>query len=87
MDKVVGVVDTRTHLPRILEGVTKGTRYIITQRSKVKAVLVGLEEFETLEIMADRQLLKEINEAKEDIKAGRYKTYEDFFNSKVPKEP
>lgn len=41
---------------------------------------------EALEIMADKQLLKEIKEAKEDIKAGRYKTYEDYFNSKVPKE-
>jgi prevent-host-death family protein len=83
MDKVVGVVDTRTHLPRILKEVTKGSRYIITQRSKAKAVLVGLEEFETLEIMADKQLLKEIKEAKEDIKAGRYKTYEDIFKESL----
>ena len=45
--------------------------------------MVGLEEFETLEIMADKQLLKEIKEAKEDIKAGRYKTYEDYFKENL----
>lgn len=79
MDKVIGVVDTRIHLPQILKNIARGTRYIITQRSKAKAVLVSLEELETLEIMADKKLLKEIEEAKGDILAGRYKSYKQYF--------
>lgn len=79
MDKVIGVVETRNHLPRILKEVKKGVHYIITQRSKAKAALISLEEMETLEVMADRELLREIRQAKEDIKAGRYKTYQEYF--------
>lgn len=79
MDKVIGVVDARSNLKRILEEITKGARYIITSRSKPKAALVSLEELETLEIMADKELMREILEAKEDIKAGRYVTFEEYF--------
>lgn len=79
MDKVVGVVDVRSNLKSILSDVAKGARYIITSRSKPKAVLVGIEELETLEIMADKELIREILEAKSDIVAGRYDTFEDYF--------
>jgi len=82
MDKVVGVVDARSHLKKILNDVNKGLRYIITSRSKPKAVLLSIEELETLEIMADKNLMREIVEAKEDIKAGRYTTYEKYFKEK-----
>jgi PHD/YefM family antitoxin component YafN of YafNO toxin-antitoxin module len=56
-----------------------GERYIITQRSKAKAVIVSLEEMETLEILADKKLLRNILEAKENIKKKRYKSYEEYF--------
>lgn len=79
MDKVIGVVDARSNLKKILNETGKGLRYVITSRSKPKAVLVSIEELETLEIMADRELMREIRDAKEDIKAGRYTTYEEYF--------
>lgn len=79
MDKVIGVVDVRSNLKRILDEIARGARYIITSRSKPKAALVSIEELETLEIMADKELMKEILEAKEDIRAGRYTTFEDYF--------
>lgn len=82
MDKVIGIVDARSNLKRILEDAGKGVRYIITSRSRPKAVLVSLEELETLEIMADKELMREILEAKEDIKAGRYVTFEEYFKGK-----
>ena len=82
MDKVIGFVDIRSNLKKILEETAKGSRYIITSRSKPKAALVSLEELETLEILADKELLKEIIEAKEDIKAGHYTTFEEFFKKK-----
>ena len=79
MDKVIGMVETREKLPGILKNISLGKRYIITQRSKAKAAIISLEELESLEILADRELLKEIKEAKEDIKEGRYKSYQKYF--------
>ncbi len=82
VDKVVGVLAVRNNLKKIVEEAAKGSRYIITSRSQPKAVLVGVEELETLEIMADRALLDEIRQAKADIKAGRYVAYEGYFGKK-----
>ncbi len=82
VDKVVGVLAVRNNLKKIVEEAAKGSRYIITSRSQPKAVLVSVEELETLEIMADRALLDEIRQAKADIKAGRYVAYEDYFGKK-----
>ena len=82
MDKVIGVVDARANLKHILDETGKGARYIITSRSKPKAALVSIEELETLEVMADRELMRDILQAKEDIKAGRYKTFDDFFEER-----
>ena len=82
MDKVIGVVDARSNLRKILDDTSKGLRYIITSRSKPKAALISLEELETLETMADKKLMREILEAKEDIKTCRYVTFEDYFGEK-----
>jgi len=82
VDKVVGVVTIRKNLKKIVDSASKGSRYIITSRSQPKAALVSLEELETLEVMADRALLEEIREAKQDIKAGRYGSVEDYFKKK-----
>jgi len=79
MDKVIGVVETRSQLPKLLKRVANGERFIIAQRSKARAVLLSPEEVETLEVMADKALLRELIEAKADIKAGRYRKYEEYF--------
>lgn len=82
MDKVIGVMAIRNNLRKVVESASKGSRYIITSRSQPKAVLVSVEELETLEIMADHALLDEIKQAKDDIKAGRYVTYERYFRKR-----
>jgi prevent-host-death family protein len=81
MDKIIGVAATREKLPQIIKEISLGERYIITQRSKAKAMIVSLEEIETLEILADKKLLRDIVAAKEDIKNKRYKSYEEYFGS------
>ena len=86
MDKTIGVSELRkTIASRINEVYEKGSRYIVIQRSKAKAVLLSPEEVETLEIMADKEILEDIKSAKEDILKGRYTTYEDFFKKKSKK--
>lgn len=83
MDKVIGVVAAREKLPNILKEISLGERYIITQRSKAKAVIVSLEEIETLEILADKKLVRDIISAKDDIKNKRYISYEEHFGDKA----
>lgn len=78
MDKVIGVAEARSKFPALLRDVAAGKRYIVTQRSKARAVLMSPEEVETLEILADKNLMRDIRAAKEDVRLGRYKTYEDF---------
>ena len=82
MDKVVGVVTLRKRLRDVVEGASRGSRYIITSRSQPKAVLLSIEELETLEVMADHDLLDEIRQAKEDIKAGRYIPFDQYFGAR-----
>ena len=86
MDKVVGISKLRNSLASILKDVTRGAHYIVVQRSKAKAVLLSPEEVETLEVLADQRLLKEILEAKKDILEGRFASYEDFFGKKPPEK-
>lgn len=84
MDKTIGISELRNSFAsKIKEVHEKGSRYIIMQRSKAKAVLLSPEELETLEIMADNEILKDIKEAKEDILKGKFVSYEDFFGKKL----
>ena len=75
------VTEVRKKLFQIVEEVDKaGTHYIITEKGKAKAVIVSVEEFEslveTIEVMNEfPDLDKDIKEFEADIKSGRYKTY------------
>ena len=88
MDKTIGISELRKDISSKVKEVHKDrSRYIIVQRSKPKAVLMSSEEVETLEIMADKEALNEIKRAKEDIKKGRFLSYEGFFKNKLPENP
>lgn len=83
MDKTIGISELRkTISSKVREVHEDRSRYIIIQRSKPKAVLMSPEEVETLEIMADKETLSEIKQAKEDIRKGRVVSYEEFLRSK-----
>ncbi len=80
MDKTIGISELRRDISSKVKEVHENrSRYIIIQRSKPKAVLMSPEEVETLEIMADKEILNEIKQAKEDIQKGRFTSYEEFF--------
>lgn len=82
MDKVIGMVETRNHLPAILKSMVNGKRYIITQRSHARAVLISPEELETLEAQADKELLEDLRTAQKEIHLGRYVKAENYFTKK-----
>ena len=80
MDKTIGISELRRSISSKVKEVHEDrSRYIIIQRSKPKAVLMSAEEVETLEIMADKETLNEIKQAKEDIQKGRFTSYEEIF--------
>lgn len=88
MDKTIGISELRkTISSKVKEVHEDRSRYIIIQRSKSKAVLMSYEEVETLEIMADKETLNEIKQAKEDIRKGRFVSYEEFLRNKLPDNP
>jgi PHD/YefM family antitoxin component YafN of YafNO toxin-antitoxin module len=88
MDKVIGVAELRKSMASVIKEVhEKGSHYVIIQRSKAKAVLLSPEEVETLEVMADKELLEDIKQAKEDFLHSGFSTYEDFFDEKLPEKP
>ncbi|MBI4375693.1 MAG: type II toxin-antitoxin system Phd/YefM family antitoxin [Elusimicrobia bacterium] len=80
MDKIVGIVQARSSLPSILKDVATGKRYVITQRSHARAVIISPEELETLEIQADKSLLEDIKAAKDDIRKGRVVSAKNYFS-------
>jgi PHD/YefM family antitoxin component YafN of YafNO toxin-antitoxin module len=87
MDKTIGISSLRKSLAsKIREVHEKGSRYIVLQRSEAKAILVSPEEIETLEIMADKDLLKDIKSAKDDMKKGRFSKFEDYFSENPDEE-
>ena len=84
MDKIVGISEFRKSIASIINEVFKGSKYVIMQRSKPKAVIMSPEEVETLEVMADKELLEDIKSAKREILNRDFVTYEEFFGKKLP---
>ena len=84
MDKIIGISEFRKSISSIINEVFKGSKYIIMQRSKPKAVIMSPEEVETLEVMADKELLEDIKSAKREILNRDFVSYEEFFGKKLP---
>lgn len=59
----------------------KRKRISITEKGKTKAVLMSAEELEsleeTMEILADKKLMRDIRQGEKDIAEGRYSDWED----------
>ena len=77
------ISDARTHLPSIVDGVSKYlSRALITVNGKIKAAVISIEELESLEetaeILAIPGALKSIKKGMEDIKKGRFITFSDL---------
>jgi len=83
MTGIISISDARSKFPSLVDKVGEGlSRYLITVNSEPKAVLIGVEELESLEETAEIMTIPGAYEAilkgKEDIKNGRYITLEDL---------
>ena len=76
MTKNVSLKSLRPRLPKIRAEVdSKMDRFIITKRGRPVALLMSIDDYEsileTLDILSNSHLMKRIKRAKVDVKAGR----------------
>jgi len=80
MDFIVPISEARSKLPGLIKKISSaGKRLIITKNGRASAVMISPEELETLEIMADKGLLRSIVRAEEDIRDGKLYSHKDVF--------
>lgn len=81
MTMTVPLTELRPQLPKIMDRVSKYfDRYVITRHGKPEAVLLSEEDYEslleTLDILSDKKLMKDIKKAKEEIRKGKVVSWE-----------
>ena len=79
MTHTLPITKAREELTNLVENAKKRLdEYIITVNGTPAAVIISAEEYEswkeTQEILADKKLMKAIEQGEEDIKKGRYIT-------------
>ena len=72
MTKNVTLKQLRPRLPEIVDAVdSKMDRFIVTKRGKPVAILMSVNDYEslleTLDILSDTKLMKRIKQAEEDV--------------------
>ena len=81
MTKSVSLKKLRPKLPKIMEEIdSKMDRFIVTKRGKPIALIMSIDDYEslleTLDVLSDKKLMKRIKQAEKDIKRGNVKTLE-----------
>ena len=75
MTKSVTLKALRPKLPQIIDEIdSKMDRFIITRRGKPVALMMSVDDYEsileTIDILSDKRLVKRIKKAEEDVKKG-----------------
>ena len=81
MRRTLPVTEAREKLTELVDEVNNKFEQIeITKNGKPRAVIMSADEFdgwkETMEVLSDQQLMKDIKEAEKDFKEGRTITLE-----------
>ncbi len=83
MDKTIGISTLRKSLASVLKDVhEEGSRYIILQHSKAKAVLLSPDEMEVLEAKTEKVIQKDVIQVKKDDVKKKLSSYEKFFGKR-----
>ena len=80
--KTITITEGRKELFKIADEVQKpDTQYVFTIEGKPGVVLMSADEYdslmETMEILSNPEIMKDIRQAEEDYRAGRYSTWEE----------
>ncbi len=84
MTQTLKVSDARKQLFQLTDKTERlRNRYILTKDGKPQSVLMSAEEFEewmeTVEILSDKKLMRDIRAGQEDIRKGRTRSFEEVF--------
>ena len=84
MDYILPISEVRGRLPELLKKISKDQKHlVITRNGKAEGVMLSPAELETLEIRADRDLLKTLIRSEQDMKAGRLYSHKEVFGKHV----
>jgi len=83
MIKTLSITEVRNNLPRLVSSAQKKLdEYTITVNGAPAAVLMSIDELEslreTLEIMSDKKLMKDIKQGEKDIREGIFVTLDEL---------
>lgn len=83
MTNLISISDVRARLPDLVDKVNrKLDRVTITVNGQPRATLISSEELdsleETLEIMSNPKLMKDLRKAEKEIDEGKYVTWEEL---------
>jgi len=83
MTKSISLKKLRPKLPKVIEAIdTKMDRFIITKRGRSVALMMSIEDYEslleTLDVLSNTGLMKDIKQAEKDIKKGNIKALDDI---------
>jgi len=82
MVKIAPISKVRNHLPTFVTKVKdEHNQLVITRGGRPVAVMISLEDLETLEIKADAKLIHSLIRAEEDLKASRLYSHEQVFKN------
>jgi len=81
MTITVPLTELRPNLPKIMDRLSKYfDRCIVTRHGKPEAVILAEEDYEslleTLDILSDQKLMKDIKKAQQELKKGKGITWE-----------
>ena len=81
MTKSITLKNLRPRLPQIMDALdSRMDRFIITRRGKAVALMMSVEDYEslleTLDTLSDSRLMGRIKKAESDIKRGKVKALE-----------
>ncbi|MEW6097530.1 MAG: type II toxin-antitoxin system Phd/YefM family antitoxin [bacterium] len=83
MVNTVSLKKLRPELPKVIKDIdTKLDRYIITRRGEPVAIMMSPEDYEgileTIDILSNKEVVKRIKKAKQEIKEGNTISLEDL---------
>ena len=81
MVNTITLKELRPELPGVIKNIdTRLDRYIVTKRGKPVAVIMSVDDYEgfleTIDILADKEVVKRIRKSQEEIRKGKTISFE-----------
>ena len=90
MAKYISVRELRKNLANVISDVKAHyERYVVSKHGEPEAVLMSIDDYEgwleTLEIMSDKEAMKDIRQAEKEFKEGKAIDFEEVYGKKTKK--